>query len=206
MDKTKSSECYRYNFMMMLVCEWAYFKMKFSYTVLKFSPSLTSKMMNILQQQFPTYNNYNRMSKKLSWSLLILFFTFDAAYSFYAVSYLGAHEANWVIAPFVEKYPILYFLCIPLLVFIMLLVVRFLVYGVVKLSVFNKVSKEKIEKYILASLVIYWFVANSSLNIAYIFSFRGQSEVWYLTTLLGLFIGIIYFFINIRRYSHVEKL
>src|SRR3989344_6076058 len=107
------------------------------------------------------------MSKKLSWRLLFLFFTFDNFFSYYAITRLGGREANWTIAPLVEKYPLLYFLCIPALILIMFLIVKLLVLGLSYISTFKYKSKESVEKAILSSMVIYWIIANSSLNIAF---------------------------------------
>ena len=53
------------------------------------------------------------LPKKLSWILLTSFFVFDNFVSYWAVVYRGGREANLVIAWLVEKYPVLYFVCIP---------------------------------------------------------------------------------------------
>ena len=139
------------------------------------------------------------MSKKFSSVFLITLFTYDAAYSYYAVTRLGAKEANWTIAPLVEKYPLLYFLCIPALILIMFVVVKLLVLVLKKLSLFKNKNKESIEKVILSSMVIYWLIANSSLNIAFMFGVRGLGKIWYLTTLLGIFLGFIYFVVMLKK-------
>ncbi len=51
--------------------------------------------------------------KKVSWILLTLYFTFDNVVSYWAVTRMGGRELNSVIAPWVETYPLLYFLAIP---------------------------------------------------------------------------------------------
>ncbi len=145
------------------------------------------------------------MSKKLSWAFLVSFFTYDAVYSYYAITRLGAKEANWTIAPLVEKYPLLYFLCIPALILIMFIVVKLLVLGLTKISIFKNINKERMEKAILGSMVIYWIIANSSLNIAFMFGIRGLGRVWYLTTLLGIFLGLIYFAMMLKKIESIDS-
>ena len=145
------------------------------------------------------------MSKRLSWTFLISFFTYDAVYSYFAVTSLGAKEANWTIAPLVEKYPLLYFLCIPALILIMFIIVKLLTLGLKKLSFFKNINKKNIEKVILGSMVIYWIIANTSLNIAFMFGIRGLGKVWYLTTLLGIFLGLIYFVVMLRKSKSIDS-
>ena len=44
-------------------------------------------------------------TQKISWIILFLFFAFDDVFSYYAVTRMGGHEANKLIAFAVEKYP-----------------------------------------------------------------------------------------------------
>ena len=53
------------------------------------------------------------LSQKTSWIVLLLLFTFDDVFSYFAVTRMGGHEANKLIAFAVEKYPLLYALCLP---------------------------------------------------------------------------------------------
>jgi hypothetical protein len=53
------------------------------------------------------------LPKKVSWILLTAYFVFDNVVSYVAVTRMGGREANLVIAPLVETYPLMYFLCIP---------------------------------------------------------------------------------------------
>lgn len=133
-------------------------------------------------------------SKKISWALLTLLFTFDNFLSYFAISYFGGREANLAIAYWVEKYPLLYFLCIPLTIFIMYIIFRILLK--IALWIFKKreVKKVLIERIILGSMVIYWAVANSSLNIAFLIGHRQPASMWALTSAAGILLALSYFF------------
>lgn len=136
-------------------------------------------------------------SKKISWILLTLLFTFDAVLSYWAVVYRGAHEADPVIKAVVERYPLLYFLTIPALVPIMYLGYKGL--ALLAKKIFPKASKGKIEKTILTALVLYWVLGNSSINLLFLIGLRQPAEVWYLTTTLALIPASIYTYIALQK-------
>lgn len=127
------------------------------------------------------------LPKKVSWILLTIYFIFDNVVSYWAVTQMGGRELNTVIAPLVEMYPFLYFLCIPTELigayFIVILLRRWI----------N-------ENVVLTTAVIYWLIANSSLNILFILGFRGQGYLWGPFTAVGFIVAFIYgFFILLRR-------
>ena len=138
------------------------------------------------------------MSKKLSWFLLISLFTFDAVFSYWAVVYRNAHEANPAIKSIVEAYPLLYFVTVPALILIMFLIGRGLEFLAHKL--FTKVDKEIIEKVVLTALVIYWILGNSSVNFMFLFGHRQPAYVWYTTAILATIPASIYSVLTLRKY------
>jgi len=139
------------------------------------------------------------MSKKLSWSLLVLFFTFDNFFSFYAITKLGGREANLVIAPIVEKYPLTYFLAIPITVVIMFFVIKFFTRLAIKIFKRQKGEADMIEKIILTSVVVYWFIGNSSLNLAFLLGYKQSIGVWYLMSAVGIVSALIFSLVNFRK-------
>jgi len=137
------------------------------------------------------------MSKKLSWFFLISLFTFDAVFSYWAVVYRNAHEANPAIKSIVEAYPLLYFVTIPGLIVIMYLIYKGLFLLAKKL--FKKVNKEVAEKVVLTALVIYWILGNSSVNFMFLFGHRQPAYVWYSTAILAIIPTTIYSIIILKR-------
>lgn len=137
------------------------------------------------------------LANRTSWFLLILFFTFDNFFSYYAVTRLGGHEANLVIAPIVEKYPLLYFLCIPLQTIVIYWIIKFLVW--LSSKIFHQ-SKKFFEPIIPAALTIYWLVGNTSMNLAFFLGHRQPAINWLYTTIIGVLLSLVYFLI--RLFSH----
>lgn len=119
------------------------------------------------------------LPKKVSWSLLTLYFVFDSIVSYWAVTKMGGIELNTVIAPFVEKYPPLYFLCIPLELIGAYLLVLLL-------------RKWIDEKIVLTAAVIYWPIANSSLNLLFLLGFRHIGYLWGHLTAIGIVVVLMY--------------
>ncbi len=135
------------------------------------------------------------LPKKISWLILILLFIFDNIVSYIAVTQMHGREANHAIAFIVEKYPILYFFCIPGQIIIM----YFIVLGLTKLAnkLFNK-SKTKpggFKNIILTSMVIYWVIGNSFMNFMFIIGHRLSIPIWYKLSLAGILLALIYFLI-----------
>jgi hypothetical protein len=133
------------------------------------------------------------LSRKISFYLLNLFFIYDAVFSYYAVTRLSAHEANLTIAYWVEKYPPLYFLTIPILsaglYLVMYLIKRYLNKWLTK--IFG--NWDKAEKIILTAFVIYWGVANSGTNFAYMVGFRHTLfNNWGAMSLVGVLTATVY--------------
>lgn len=137
------------------------------------------------------------LPKKISWIILILFFIFDNIVSYIAITRMNGKEANLAIAFIVEKYPLLYFLCIPL----QIPLIYFIILGLTKLAkkLFNKLRiKEKtFEKITLTSMVIYWAIGNSFMNLSFILGHRLSIPIWYKLSAIGIFSAIIYFAISI---------
>lgn len=127
------------------------------------------------------------LPKKVSWILLSLYFIFDNVVSYVAITRMGGREANLVIAPFVETYPLLYFLCIPAEIIGIYLIVLLL----------RKVVTQVNEKIILTSIVIFWPIANSSLNLMFILGFRHLGYLWGPFTAVGFVVALIYGFLSL---------
>ena len=133
------------------------------------------------------------LSKRFSYVLLTLFFIFDAVLSYFAVTKMGGHEANLVIASYVEKYPPLYFLSIPALV-IGLLTIMWLI------RKFLKKNETTLEKIILTSFVIYWGVGNSSLNFAFLIGLRHTIfNNWTTMSIAGILSGLLYLSFTLNK-------
>ena len=124
------------------------------------------------------------LPKKVSWILLTLYFVFDNVVSYVAVTRMGGREANLVIAPLVETYPLLYFLCIPAELIGAYLIVALL-------------RKWIDEKIILTAAVIYWPIANSSLNLLFLLGFRGQGYLWGASTTIGIAVALLYVLLSL---------
>lgn len=140
------------------------------------------------------------LSKRISWFLLVCLFTFDAVFSYWAVVYRNAHEANPAIKSIVETYPLLYFVTIPGLVLIMYPVSRGLTALARKL--FNKIDDEIAEKIVLTALVIYWILGNSSINFLFLAGRRQSAQVWYLTAVVAIIPTLIYSLSILKKHSH----
>lgn len=119
------------------------------------------------------------LPKKVSWTLLTAYFFFDNVVSYVAVTRMGGREANLLIAPWVETYPLLYFLCIP----------AELVGAYCIVSLLRKWIDEKI---ILTAAVIYWPIANSSLNLLFVLGFRHLGYLCGTFTLVGFLVALSY--------------
>jgi len=131
------------------------------------------------------------LPKKVSWILLTIYFTFDSVVSYWGVTQMGGRELNSVIAPFVEKYPLLYFLCVP----------AELIGAYLLVLLLRKWIDEKI---ILTTAAIYWPIANSSMNLLYLFGFRGQGYLWGITTCFGILFVLVYGYIALLRARKVS--
>lgn len=119
------------------------------------------------------------LPKKISWILLNLYFIFDNVVSYVAVTRMGGREANLVIAPLMETYPFLYFLCIP----------AELIGAYLIVSLLRRWINEKI---VLTAAVIYWPIANSSLNLLFLLGFRHVGYLWGTFTLIGFAVALTY--------------
>lgn len=142
------------------------------------------------------------LPKKASWALLTLYFIFDNVASYWAITRMGGRELNLVIAPLVETYPFLYFLCIPAQIIAIYLIALFLREVVVAMTRHWKFfDKTIIERIILASIAIYWPIANSSLNVMFIFGFRGQGYLWGTSTSIGITVALGYGLLSLYLFS-----
>jgi hypothetical protein len=119
------------------------------------------------------------LPKKVSWTLLTLYFVFDNVVSYIAVTRMGGREVNTVIAPLVETYPLLYFLCVP----------AELIGAYFVVSLLRRWIDEKI---VLTAAAIYWPIANSSLNLLFLLGFRHLGYLWGMFTLIGFAVALIY--------------
>lgn len=126
------------------------------------------------------------LPKKVSWILLTIYFIFDNVVSYWAVTQMGGRELNAVIAPLVEMYPFLYFLCIPTELIGAYLIVLFL-------------RKWIDEKIILTAAVIYWPIANSSMNLFFILGFRHLGYLWGPFTAIGFVVSLSYGLFTLLR-------
>lgn len=143
------------------------------------------------------------LRKKVSWILLTLLFIFDNVVSYYGVKYLNGREGNLLIAPLVEKYPELYFLCIPLTIVIMIIIAKVLKIVAIKILKKWKFNEKLIEQIILSAMVIYWAIANSSWNFIFLLGVRVPIHIfnflWPILIFAGLSLGLIYgFFLFFR--------
>lgn len=132
------------------------------------------------------------LTKKTSWLILFTFFVFDNIVSYFAVKYLDAKEGNYLLAPVVEAYPLLYFLCIPLSVIIMYLLFKVIVKITVPLIKKLKLkNREILERIVLNAMVVYWAVGNSSGNVVFLLGYRIDS-IMLITTLTAIPVTVIY--------------
>lgn len=128
---------------------------------------------------------------------MFLLLCFDNIVSYWAVVYRGAHEADLAIAWLVEKYPLLYFLCIPLTLILIYVLDKFFVMLAGKL--FKKVKKDVAERVILTSIVFYWAVGNSSFNFFYLIGWHLPGRFWFPTTMIMLVLAVIYTLNKLKR-------
>jgi len=128
-------------------------------------------------------------TKKLAWVFLIFLLIFDAVVSYYGIKYFHAREVDLLIAPLVEKYPILYFPIIPLEFIIMFLIVRTI--KKVAAKSLKTASEDLIERIVLGATVIYWAVGNSSANLVFLLGFR-ISNIWLYTTSTAIPVTLFY--------------
>lgn len=140
-------------------------------------------------------------SKKFSWILLALFFIFDAFSSYYAIMYMGGKEGNPIIAPHVQKNPILFF---PIMVFGYILV--YFICLILKtifwilLRRFRFITKILIEKIVLAAISIFYFITVILNNFLFILGFKipGMLRV---NLIIGLVTAIIYGIFVLHMFS-----
>jgi hypothetical protein len=139
-------------------------------------------------------------SKKISWFLLVSSFTFDGVFSYYAVTRLGGHEANLLIAHWVEKYPLLYFLCIPT----QAIIVYFIVMGILKIAMhilkrWKINNRELVKRVILFAMVIYSIIGNSLMNLSFLLGHRLPMFAWIATSAIGICVALIYSFVVLSK-------
>lgn len=137
------------------------------------------------------------LQKKVSWILLTIYFIFDNVVSYVGITRMSGRELNAWLAPFVEPHLLLYFLCIPaqiLMIYITMLVLREVTAKVLRRK---KIDKNILEKIILTSIVIFWPIANSSLNFAFILGYRKLGYLWGSLTLVGLVAALTYGLLSI---------
>lgn len=129
--------------------------------------------------------------RKTSLFILFLLFTFDNIWSYIAVSKFGLKELNLVIAPLVERYPWLYFLCIPLQIIMIFAIgkaISFLAFHVLK----KRFTRKVLEEITFFSLCIYWAIANSLVNFLAIFFHHLPAITWGICTVIGVALAVGY--------------
>ena len=139
-------------------------------------------------------------SRRFSWVLLTTFFIFDNFFSYYAITRLHGREGNLLVAPLVEKYPLLYFLCIPVTLLIVFIIVK--VTTNVALKILRKWDfreKDFIERITLGALVIYWAIGNSFMNLVFLLGYRLPICTWALTSFIGISLALIYSFLMLKK-------
>lgn len=128
------------------------------------------------------------LPKKISWILLTLYFIFDNVVSYIAVTRMGGRELNTILAPYLETYPLLYFLVIPA----ELIGAYFVVW------ILRRWIKEEV---VLTAAAIYWFIANSSMNLLFLLGFRHLGYLWAPFTAVGFSVALIYGLSTLYRVS-----
>ena len=142
------------------------------------------------------------LSKKVSWTVLTLYFLFDNVVSYWAIKWMGGREANLVIAHWVETYPLLYFLCIPAeIIGIYLIVLLLREATALVMRHWKFYDKSVIERIILTAIVIFWPIANSSLNLIFILGYHHMGYLWGPFTAVGFVAALIYGFLSLFRAS-----
>jgi len=97
-----------------------------------------------------------------------------------------------LIAPVVEKYPLSYFILIPILMITMYGVVNVITHFASKTRELSRIPQILIKRLVMSSLIIYWAIGNSSLNLCFILGYRQPSVTWMYTTLTAIFVVGIY--------------
>lgn len=131
-------------------------------------------------------------AKKTSWIILAVFYTFDAFSSYWAIQYMGAKEGNPVIAPYVQKSPLLFFPIMVLgfvLSYFIYLILKTILWTILKRS--KSIYEEHIERIVLAVIIIFYFFTVILNNSLYLLGFK---VAWMLMTFLtiGIITSIIY--------------
>lgn len=142
------------------------------------------------------------LTKKTAWLALISLSIFDNCLSYYAITKLNAHEANLVIAPIVESYPLIYFLCIPLTILILYLTLLLFKKLFSRAFTFYKIREESLQtRIILTAFVIYWVIGNSLMNFLFLIGIRLPGLVWGLFSALAVTFALAYSFSQIRQHK-----
>lgn len=136
---------------------------------------------------------------KVAWLILIAFFIFDNIWSYLGVSYYGLREANKSIAWLVEAYPILYFFCIPLQIILIVWIKRGLVFLEQKYLGEKRFSVTFLSRATLTTLVIYWALANSSINLLSLLFGHLPAHSWTISSFIGVGVAVSYFFWLVKQ-------
>jgi len=67
-------------------------------------------------------------------------------------------------------------------------------------------SEEILERIVLGAVGIFWFVANSFLNIAYKVGYRLPTDIWLQMFLTGIFLAIVYFYASLVELKKGETI
>lgn len=140
-------------------------------------------------------------SKKFSWIVLALFFIFDAFSSYYAVGFMRGKEGNPIIAPYVQKNPILFF---PIMIFGYILI--YFIYFILKtvfwtfLMKFKFITKIHIEKIVLGAIIIFYFFTVVLNNSLFLLGFKISGMIK-INLIIGLSIAIIYGIVTLYKFS-----
>lgn len=121
------------------------------------------------------------------WIVLAIFYTFDAFSSYWAIRYMGAKEGNPVIAPYVQKSPLLFFPIMVLgfvLSYFICFILKSILWSILKRL--KSITEEYIERIVLTVIIIFYFFTVILNNSLYLLGFKAA---WMLMTFLT--IGII---------------
>ncbi len=141
----------------------------------------------------------NLPTKRVSWVLLTSLFIFGNIVSYWAITRWGGREGNVAIAYWVETYPWLYALAIPVTVIIMMVIVRMIRVAAVIVLRDKFGDKQFLERVILASLVTYWAIANSFMNLSFLLGHRLPGTLWPLMQLAGMLVSLAYAFVILKK-------
>lgn len=132
-------------------------------------------------------------SKKNSWLTLITFLIFDAVSSYYAVKYMGGREANPIITRYVQNSPILFFPIILVLgggiIYFICFILKNLTCFI--LSKFGYKNKEVIDRIIVTSIAIFYFLGIVVNNGLFLLGIRFPSMIKFNFT-IGVIVSFIY--------------